>query len=98
MRKKDLSDGTGQPKTKIRSLFTHPHVISNLYDFLSSIEHKQKDSEDCFPCNYNELGLKRSRLKRMQKHHKSNFHDLSFESIMQNVCLRNRPNQSHHLL
>jgi len=28
------------PKMKILSLFTHPQVVLNLYEFLSSAEHK----------------------------------------------------------
>jgi len=27
-------------KMKMLSSFTHPHVVSNLYEFLSSAEHK----------------------------------------------------------
>ncbi len=34
--------GTVQPKMKIRS-FTHPHVVPNLYECLSSAEHNKED-------------------------------------------------------
>lgn len=57
-------------KNKIRSLFTHPHVIANLYGFLSFVEHKRKDFDCCFLCNYNKLGAKLSSLKGIQKPHK----------------------------
>ncbi len=29
------------PKMKSLSLYTHPHVIPNLYEFLSYVEHKK---------------------------------------------------------
>jgi len=32
--------GILHPKIKILSSFTHPQVVSNLYEFLSSVEHK----------------------------------------------------------
>jgi len=32
--------GTVHPKMNILSSFTHPQVVSNLYEFLSSVEHK----------------------------------------------------------
>jgi len=28
---------------KILSSFTHPQVVPNLYEFISSVEHKKKD-------------------------------------------------------
>lgn len=34
------------------TLFTHPHVVRNLYDFISSVKHKRNilknDTGDCF--------------------------------------------------
>jgi len=33
-------------KMKILSLFTHPQVVSNLYEFLSSREHKRRYFEE----------------------------------------------------
>jgi len=33
---------------KILSSFTHPHVVLNLYDFLSFVEHKLIYSEEGF--------------------------------------------------
>ncbi len=35
------------PKMKIRSSFTHPRVVPNLYEFLCSAKHKGKYSEEC---------------------------------------------------
>jgi len=32
---------------KILSSFTHPQVVSNLYEFLSSVEHKRRYFEEC---------------------------------------------------
>jgi len=32
---------------KILSSFTHPQVVSNLYEFLSSVEHKGRYFEEC---------------------------------------------------
>ncbi len=34
------------PKMKILSSFTHPQVVSNLYEFLCSAEHKGRYSEE----------------------------------------------------
>jgi len=34
-------------KMKIVSSFTHPHVVPNLYEFLSSAEHKKRYFEEC---------------------------------------------------
>jgi len=33
-------EGILHPKMKILSSFTHPHVFANMYEFLSSAEHK----------------------------------------------------------
>ncbi len=38
--------GTVQPKIKIVSSFSHPHVVPNLYKFLSYVEHKRRYSEE----------------------------------------------------
>jgi len=35
------------PKMKILSSLTHPHVVPNLYEFLSSAEHKGRYFEYC---------------------------------------------------
>ncbi len=35
------------PKMKILSSFTHPQVVPNLYEYLSSAEHKGRYSEEC---------------------------------------------------
>jgi len=32
---------------KIRSIFAHPQVVPNLYEFLSSAEHKRGYFEEC---------------------------------------------------
>jgi len=32
---------------KIRSSFTHPQVVSNLYTFLSSADHKRRYFKEC---------------------------------------------------
>ncbi len=37
-----------QPKMKLLSSFTHPHVVSNLYEFLSYVEHKRRYFEECW--------------------------------------------------
>jgi len=29
-------------------LFAHPHTVPNLYEFLSSVEHKRWYSEECW--------------------------------------------------
>jgi len=34
------------PKMKIPSSFTHPQVVPNLYEFLSSAEHKRSTFEE----------------------------------------------------
>jgi len=38
--------GILHPKMKILSSFTHPQVVSNLYEFLSSAEHKGRYFEE----------------------------------------------------
>jgi len=38
--------GTLPPKMKILSSFTHPLVVANLYEFLSSAEHKGRYFEE----------------------------------------------------
>jgi len=40
--------GLVQPKKKILSVFTHPHVVSNLYVFICSATHKGRYLEECF--------------------------------------------------
>ncbi len=35
------------PKMKILSSFIHPHIVPNLYEFLSSVEHKIMYFEEC---------------------------------------------------
>ncbi len=39
--------GIVHPKIKIRSSFTHPQVVPNLYGCLCSAEHKGRYSEEC---------------------------------------------------
>ncbi len=39
--------GIVHPKMKILSSFTHPQVVSNLYECLCSAEHKGRYSEEC---------------------------------------------------
>ncbi len=36
------------PKMKIMSSFTPPHVVLNLYDFLASVEDKERYFEECW--------------------------------------------------
>jgi len=43
-----LIKGLGHPKMKILSLFTHPHVVPNLYVFICSAEDKGRYLEECF--------------------------------------------------
>jgi len=38
--------GILQPKIKILSSFSHPQVVANLYEFLSSAEHKGRYFEE----------------------------------------------------
>ncbi len=38
--------GIVQPKMKIVSSFTHPHVVPNLYEFLFYVEHKRRYFEE----------------------------------------------------
>lgn len=40
-------------KNKTSSSFIPPHVFPNLYDLLSSVEHKRRNSVQIFPCNCN---------------------------------------------
>jgi len=40
--------GLGYPKMKILSVFTHPHVVPNLYVFICSAEHRGRYLEECF--------------------------------------------------
>jgi len=40
--------GLVHPKIKILSVFTHPHVVPNLYVFICSAEHKGRYLEECF--------------------------------------------------
>jgi len=40
--------GLVHPKMKILSVFTHPHVVPNLYVFICSAEHKGRFLEECF--------------------------------------------------
>ncbi len=48
--------GTVHPKMNIRSSFTHPHVVPNLKDFPSSVEH-QRCLKKCFgPYNRKSTG------------------------------------------
>ncbi len=42
-----LVKGIVHPKMKIRSSFTHPQVVPNLYECLCSAEHKGRYSEEC---------------------------------------------------
>jgi len=42
-------EGLVHPKMKILSVFTHPHVVPNLYVFICSAEHKGRYLEDIFP-------------------------------------------------
>ncbi len=42
-----LLKGTAHYKMKILSSFTQPQVVSNLYEFLSSLEHNRRYSEEC---------------------------------------------------
>lgn len=58
----------------VLSSFTHPHVVSDPYDFLSSVEHKRTKCEDnlfslIFSCNLNKLEL--LSFKRSQKQDES---------------------------
>ncbi len=46
MRKPALK-GIVHPKIKILSSFTHPQVVTNLYECVCSVEHKGRYSEDC---------------------------------------------------
>jgi len=39
--------GLFHPKMKILSVFTHPHVVPNLYVFICSAEHKGRYLEEC---------------------------------------------------
>ncbi len=58
--------GTVHTKITILSLFTHPLVISNLYEFLSSAELERKEFEKhfscCFLCKY--IALKASKFSK----------------------------------
>jgi len=40
--------GLVHPKMTILSVFTHPHVVPNLYVFICSAEHKRRYLEECF--------------------------------------------------
>jgi len=43
-----LVKGLVHPKMKIQSVFTHPHVVPNLYVFICSAEQKGRYLEECF--------------------------------------------------
>jgi len=43
-----LFKGLVHPKTKILSVFIHPHVAPNLYVFICSAEHKGRYLEEYF--------------------------------------------------
>jgi len=45
---KKLLEGIVHQKMKILSLFTHPYVVPNLFEILSSIEHKIRYFEECW--------------------------------------------------
>ncbi len=53
---------------KILSLFTHPHVVPNLYEYLSYVEHKRRYFEE-----WEEL------KKTVNGPH--NFHSISFPTM-----------------
>jgi len=40
--------GLVHPNMKILSVFTHSHVVPNLYVFICSAEHKGRYLEECF--------------------------------------------------
>ncbi len=44
----DTLKGIVHPKMNILSSFTHPHVVLNLYEFLSYVEHKRRYFEECW--------------------------------------------------
>jgi len=45
---KTVSSRDSSPKNdeEKMSSFTHPHVVPNLYEFLSSVEHKRRDFKE----------------------------------------------------
>jgi len=43
-----LAELKGLVHPKILSVFTHPHVVPNLYVFICSAEHKGRYLEECF--------------------------------------------------
>ncbi len=43
--------GTVHPKKKILSSLIHQQIVSNLYEFLSSVEHKIRYFEECWESN-----------------------------------------------
>ncbi len=45
--KKKIVKGILHPKIAILSSFIHQHVVPNLYEFLSAVEHKRKNFEKC---------------------------------------------------
>jgi len=44
----DALKGLVHPKMKILSVFTHPHVVPNLYVLICSAIHKGRYLEECF--------------------------------------------------
>jgi len=58
--------GFVHPKMKILSVFTHPHVVPNLYVFICSAEHKGKYSEECL--NFHWWGMRSVWLKHSSKY------------------------------
>jgi len=40
--------GTVKKKNTVKTVFTHPHVVPNLYVFICSVIHKGRYLEECF--------------------------------------------------
>ncbi len=56
--KKKIVKGILHPKIAILSSFIHQHVVPNLYEFLSAVEHKRKNFEKCLRAFFHTMEVK----------------------------------------
>lgn len=63
--------GTVNPKINHLSWMTNLHFVSNLSDFLFSVEDFDECPRRSFPSKFNEWGLKLSGFKKDKNHHKT---------------------------
>ncbi len=62
--------GIVHPKVTTLSSYTHPHVVPNLYDFLSSVKYKIRCFAECvllFPIDFNDVDKNNMEVNGDQK-------------------------------